>query len=338
MEKGEGCDELDRLDEDGCNVDCTVSGSLLWSWDPDRSWVLDLDFDAADALQVLVGIPGPGLSVQRFDATGEIDGTFGVTAVERPPGTPEGLPGTIEFAALEARDEGTYVGMYEYWQSGTEFFVGGHVEQLGDGGWVRPVEGGVQSLGPREGGGVIAVSSDDVVHAFDADGAEAWAVEPGGGLRSDTLLAEGAVVVVAVDRVVGLDDATGAELWSFVEPAVDIIFYRASRSADEIWAFGQAYPFTDEVSMFRLGLDGSRIEHIEAASMGSWHQMTWSGNVAWLRSQEAGRPELLEKLGADFEPLWAHEVGYGDDWRNLAVDTRGTVAAASRSQVQVLAP
>ena len=71
--------------------------------------------------------------------------------------------------------------------------------------------------------------------------------------------------------------------------------------------------------------------------MGSWHEMTASGNIAWMRDEPL-EPILIEKLDADLEVLWAHDFQTDEGWVHLAVDGRGTVAAAKNRELRVLAP
>ena len=336
VEEGEGCDALDTIDEDGCNVDCTVSGSLLWSWDPRPEFIWRVGFDPGDALHAVVSA-GDGLEVLRFDSSGDIAAQLEVSRVASPPGAPEGEAGLIEWVRLQASDDGVYVGLYEYWPTDAEYLIAGHVERVGEDGWIRAIEGGTQALGPRAQGGVIAISADDAVYAFDADGTEAWVVETELSLRFSAVLADDSVLVVASDRVVAFDDATGGELWSFVEPEPDFVFQHASASANELWLRAGRFPNTGEDSLFRLGLDGSFLELIEAPGMGSWHEMTASGNIAWMRDEPL-EPILIEKLDADLEVLWAHDFQTDEGWVHLAVDGRGTVAAAKNRELRVLAP
>lgn len=336
VEEGEGCDDLDTVDEDGCNVDCTVSGSLLWSWDPRPEAIWRVGFDPGDALHAVVSA-GDGVSVLRFDASGEVAAEFEASRVERPAEAPEDDPGLIESVHLQVTDEGVYVGLYEYWQSDTEFLIAGHVERVGEDGWIRAVEGGTQAVGPRAQGGVIAISGEDVVYAFNPDGTQAWVLETELSLRFDAVSADGSIIMVASDRVVAFDDATGDELWSFVEPEPDFVFQHVSASANELWLRAGRFPNTGEDSLFRLGLDGSFLELIEAPGMGSWHEMTASGNVAWMRDEPL-EPILIEKLDADLAVLWAHDFETDEGWRHLAVDGRGTVAAAKSRELRVLAP
>jgi len=123
-------------------------------------------------------------------------------ACASPPGAPEGEPGLIESVRLQASDDGVYVGLYEYWPTDAEYLIAGHVERIGEDGWIRAVEGGTQALGRRAQAGVIAISADDAVYAFDADGTGAWVVETELSLRFSAVLADDSVLVVASDRVV----------------------------------------------------------------------------------------------------------------------------------------
>lgn len=338
MEEGEGCDALDSIDEDGCNVDCTVSGSLLWSWDPGQDVILRVGFDPSDELHVLVRIAGEGLEVRRFDASGEVAEVFDASPVERPPGTPEDAPATPVDEDLKVADDAVYVGLHQYWQSGAEFFVAGHVERLGEAGWVRAVEGGVRAVEPRTQGGVVAGSVDGFLHAFDADGTEAWVVDTDLGLLPDILSADGAIVVISASRIAAFDEASGDELWSFGRPDGTFRFSGIGRSATEIWLTSNRFPVIDETSIFRFDFGGALLEQIDAPDMGFWHEMTESGNVVWQRRQGVGEPILIEKLDANLDVLWFHEFGTSQGWRHLVVDGRGTVAAAKLSELRVLAP
>jgi cysteine-rich repeat protein len=48
VEDGEACDELDAVDGDGCNVDCVISGTELWS----RSWDFEGGKDYGNGLAI----------------------------------------------------------------------------------------------------------------------------------------------------------------------------------------------------------------------------------------------------------------------------------------------
>lgn len=340
VEEGEGCDEEGAIDEDGCNVDCTVSGSLLWSWEPEREVILRVDFNDDDVLHALIGDFDGALSVRRFDASGDVTETFEVSPhAFTPPGAPDEDP-NLDLFDLEATGDEIYVGTLWYWQADGEFFVTGQVERLGEDGWIRELDAGTQAIGPRPHGGVFAYSIDDVLYAFDADGVEDWSVQTDLSLRLSPIAIDDAVVVVAADRVVAFDDASGEELWSFVEPKLgpELVFHRISRSANEIWLDTGQFPVTDDDSFFRLGFDGALLEHIETSSTGFWHEMTPSGNLVWMREQDSTQPILIEKLDANLDVLWAHEFQTDEGWRNLAVDERGTVAAAKSRALRVLAP
>ncbi len=54
LDPGEACDDGNDEDADGCNVDCTVSGSVLWSYAlPDGMRVAFIDVDGSDQLHAL---------------------------------------------------------------------------------------------------------------------------------------------------------------------------------------------------------------------------------------------------------------------------------------------
>lgn len=60
-------------------------------------------------------------------------------------------------------------------------------------------EGGTQAVGPRVQGGVIAISGEDVVHAFNPAGTEAWVLGTEFSLRFDTVLGVSTVPSTSLD-------------------------------------------------------------------------------------------------------------------------------------------
>ncbi|MCH9682068.1 MAG: DUF4215 domain-containing protein [Deltaproteobacteria bacterium] len=104
----EACDDGDDLDGNGCNVDCVVSGSLLWSID------FDLGDETNDQATGVVALPddsftvvgyaqaSPAASIRRFSPEGEVSWTLPLDY-----GYPR--PQSIAYSAL---DEGFSVAGY----------------------------------------------------------------------------------------------------------------------------------------------------------------------------------------------------------------------------------
>ena len=93
VDPGEGCDDGNEIDADGCNRDCTVSGSVLWTLELPGVSVTHIAVDAMDQLHVLglrdddgiehvvVDPDGTQLSQETLDVP--VDAPEGTTDVDR---------------------------------------------------------------------------------------------------------------------------------------------------------------------------------------------------------------------------------------------------------------
>lgn len=334
-EADELCDDGNRTDEDGCNADCVPSGSLVWSWEPPEGASIDrIDYGPDDHLWVLTSADF-GVSVRELDRESEELTEIFVASFMPPAGT-EG-PGMLESVDIEAVDGGVYFGEYRWWAADGEYTIAGQLERIADDGWVVPVENGIARLAARPSGGVVVLDGIDVLQAFDGDGNASWTY-PMEASTSDVRTLPDGVVAVAVDRVVALDDA-GAERWAFPEPAPEVNFSLVSVGTESMWVIGyEVPPSGDSEFLWRLDFDGNVLDAFEDPMLGFWHEVTPSGNLVWVADGGAARPLTIEKLDADLERLWAYAWGTEEGWRQLEVDSSGSVAAAHSYELRLLAP
>lgn len=334
-EADELCDDGNRTDEDGCNTDCMPSGSVVWSWEPPEGAFIDrIDYGPDDHLWVLTWADF-GVSVRELDREGQELSEIFVESFVRPAGTKG--PGMVERMDIEAADGGVYFGEYRWWMADGEYTIAGQLERIADDGWVVPVENGVVRLAARPSGGAVVLDDVDVLQAFDGDGSPSWTYPMEANTRDLRTLPDG-VVAVAVDRVVALDDA-GVERWAFPEPAPELILGLVSVGTDSIWVFGYEIPTSGDAEfLWRLDLDGNLLDTFEDPMLGFEHEVTPSGHLVWVADRGAGRPLTIEKLDADLERLWEYPWGTEESWRQLDVDSLGSVAAAYSYELRVLAP
>ncbi len=300
VDMGEACDKPNGIDADGCNEDCTLSGSVLWSSTIGGSLGLAEDFFGIavdeDANAYATGALhtsnlGPDLWIQSFNPAGVVGWDLSTD------GSANGLDAG---RGVLVHDGSLYVaGKLEMTTTGDDWRVGQY-SLLGAEGWTAAFSGtGVGDDAPRgiasDASGRLFVSGREFTQSNDTDvrvhqylegGLVGWTATHDGaahgadGARAVAVDADGNVVVAGFETVTGqgLDgwvgkyDPDGALLWSRTHRGAagldELASGVATDSAGNVYAVGY--------ETVALGVSAGWVQRWDADGSEGWLH-TWRG-------------------------------------------------------------
>lgn len=315
VQGAEDCDDGDDENGDGCNIDCTVSGEIVWT----------RTFDGADAYDVAVDASGNVAVVTYDGVTHQFD--------------PDGAPGwTTDYSVPGASSTSARAISFD----GVDWLVGGSAVVAGQGtnSWWRRVDaagvigaGGTYD-GPAhtndtlgdvafdgEGNYYVVGATDDVdlmddsdtwIRKFDPDGAQLWTRTFDGGnddaAASVASAPDGGVVVGGYTEVAGEAQNT----WLRKYDGEGTIEWTRSSMGD-----GTA----DRTSAVAVGSDGS------VASVGT------EGTDVFVRLHSPGGVEMWTKT---YDGPAVDGSFYSDTALGVAVDSAGAVVVTGTELVNEL--
>lgn len=330
LDPDEACDDGNAIDEDGCNLDCVVSGSLLWSWMPPKGETLRAaEFSPADALWVATEVDTQ-ISVRLFDRTGQPGEIVSVPGLPPPADRSDPSPAHVD---IELGDIGPYVGLGYEWLTPNGFELGGRVQRIGADGWTHELEDGMESLRLRaDSEGVYVVSRSSIVEAIDPDGTTAWLVSPDVGNINDIRTTAGGLLLVAARGITEISDVDGSIVWEY-DPMSDVTWVRGDVGPEALWIWAGPGVGTDGALM-RLSPEGRFLELLALDNYGDKSGISPGGFV--VRARDGGA-RLVEKFTLPLDVSWSDDFGIGS-WQDLDLDSRGGVALMTDWELRVFAP
>lgn len=306
VEGDEACDELDAIDGDGCNVDCQISGSIAWTWEPDEGDIKEIAAAPDGTLFVAIVDSGEtSASFVHLSATGEVIDEQTVIAPRSPvPGGSVALD-IIDVVVVEG--DVVYASESAIYDADDGYAaVIGTIERLGPQGWSL-VEDERFLFDLAVTSAFDVVGSDDAdVFKYSASGEELWRTA-GGGVRGVAAGADGGLVIGTGSAVIAYGP-DGAESWSVAkkEPRGSGSFRALTQTADGVLAMQSV--ILDPMTLEETG----RIWHIDSQGevVTTWDTpFTLSfaadpaGNLL-ITADVGGDVEGLAKYTPQFEPLW----------------------------------
>lgn len=330
-EEGEVCDDGNAIDEDGCNIDCLSSGSLLWSWTPPKGETLRAGgFSPSDELWVATESETE-IAVRAFSHAGEPGEVTNIPGLSPPAARSNPSPAYVD---VEVGDAGPYVGLGYEWLTPDGFELGGRVQQVGEGGWTVDLEDGLEAIELRASDhGIYVVSRSSIVEAFDANGASLWRVEPDVGNINGIRTTANGLLLVAARGVAEIRDIDGSTAWEY-DPKSDVNWTHGDVGPDALWIWGRADLNGHDGRLLRLSHEGTFVEVLTQQDPGDVNAVTPGGFL--VRARVLG-VRMLEKFSPSLAPLWIHDFMIGGP-QDLAVDSRGGVAFMTDWELWALAP
>lgn len=305
---GEDCDDGDQINGNGCNINCIVSASVLWTHTADLGTALALDVDEDDG--VLVGYSYS--EFQYLDADGNVgwEGSYSY-----PSGTQETVE-SVDFHALEGwviagRATTDANGNDIWWRrysadgnvDGTTTYDNPSHTSDGIGGAALDSSGRLYVFG----GSSLNGDYDVWLRKFDVDGEEMWTQPYDGGGDDFT----GAIAIDADDYIVvgGSTevDGEGRNTWLRKYSPEGAMQWEDTASSNG--------PFIDRIDDIAIGTDGA------VAVIGSEADNIWmrkfdsDGSVQWTDTYDG--PSDIDCTG---QYCFLSDIGNG-----VAVDSVGAI-------------
>ena len=346
VDPGEACDDGNDAQADGCNIDCTVSGSVLWTVQlPESLGVSKIHFDAKGHILlggVSFGDRFEGFVSVEFDADGElIDQRSYIPSIDPPPGTAEIRFGSLHDVEFRAGGQAVFSALFEFRDAVGELLGGdsGLVAEQGAsaswqalrGGWglYFGVDAGDNVYGgARAGGGQVSVlkvaPSGEVLvsreHAMRSSSLFEDAV---------SVLSDGGLVVGGVDIM--CFDADGSLRWSVPwdeheDSRPRQVWESAGGEVQVVGSLGENYE-TVGYQWLTLSPAGDIEDSVswgaEDAVLPLYAEDS-AGHVTTVSERFSGPPEYrVMKFNPDRSPRWPAEVVYPNRVNVFAVDDAG---------------
>lgn len=319
LDDGEDCDDGNLDNEDGCNVDCVEGGALLWERTFVDAGVEEIAFGPTDSLWTLSSF-GDLLIVLELSASGDPEEDVELEQLDLP--ADAGNPTTN--LTLAPTEDGVFAGESRFWSSGATPGQQSRVSWVGETPWTLDLDGYVEHLAVRPGGGVLAASSDGTVEAFDASGTSLWTWS---GTSIEDLEASPGGVLVVERNLLTLLAADGSESWSTPDPASDgRLFFRASARDEggfDIFAAAQL-PAPAPPAWVRVDARGAVVQDLAVPSIETVVvDFSSGGSIVWSPTDDEGAH--IRKAGTNLEAAWS--VPFNNAGAEIAVGSDGRVAA-----------
>ncbi|MBL4685093.1 MAG: hypothetical protein JKY37_10930 [Nannocystaceae bacterium] len=340
VELDEACDDGNRTNADGCNTDCSVSGSVSWTWEPDEGSVAHVTVADDDTVYVAVlettkttmnlfQLSGEGELLEQWSVIGPRSPIAGGT-VALEGGDLTVLDGQPIYAAdAVVRDED---GIYNQ--------VIGLIVAPGPSGWETAENDRFSIRLVATTTGELVGCDGATMFKYSATGEEIWRVEAVG-CRAVVATPTGGLVTMGGDAVSAFD-ASGALSWTVSQPAGNALNgFRALTDAPDGAVLVMQQEIVDPIRLTSIG----RFWHIDSSGVvlttEDWEFPVFTmatdpdGNI-FLPGSTRGMKAGTAKLNPEFERLWTIAIDSG--LMAMDADSTGALFVANPTGIVKLAP
>jgi cysteine-rich repeat protein len=325
-EEGEACDDGDRVQADGCNDDCVLSGTLLWSHsqangrggtDQARGIAADDEDDAYVAGSVHTAATTTDAWLRRYDAPGGIEWTQ----------TVDGAAMGDDIAYAVARDGGALFFAGQRVDGGTLDTWLARYDLAGNQAWAVTYDGGIGANDVAFGvvvtpgdevviaghTGVMDQGNDVLVRKYSAAGDPVWTSTYGGAAAGNDR-----GYAIAADPDANLV-VTG---WETTGGMLDLWVRKYGPGGGELWTRGYAGMAGLDDQGFGVAVDAVTRDIVVVGVEGM--------------ATTTGR-SFLRKYDLDGNEMWTlsgdGSTGEGASWRAVAIGVGGVIAVVGSETV-----